>query len=75
MRDVLEELSEEIWGEPNSSNLFNDMANAKYNSVNYEMLSKFALLEYKSKDIHEIFYNMHFFLDRNYLKNRFTNNI
>ena len=50
-----------------------DFANTK--SVNYEMLSKFALLEHKSKDIHEIFYNMHFFLDRNYLKNRFTNNI
>ena len=50
-----------------------DFANTK--SVNYEMLRKFALLEHKSKDIHEIFYNMHFSLDRNYLKNRFTNNI
>ena len=50
-----------------------DFANTK--SVNYEMLSKFVLLEHKSKDIHEIFYNIHFFLDRNYLKNRFTNNI
>ena len=36
MRDLLEELSEEIWGEKDYSKVFNDIARAKYNSGNYE---------------------------------------
>ena len=36
MRDILEELSQEIWGEPNDSKMYCDIANAKYESGNYE---------------------------------------
>ena len=36
MRDLVEELSQEIWGEPDYSKVFNDIAESKYNSGNYE---------------------------------------
>ena len=36
MRDLLEELSQEIWGEPNYSDMYSDIANAKCNKGNYE---------------------------------------
>ncbi len=36
MRDLFEELSEEIWGEPNYSKMYCDIANSKYESGNYE---------------------------------------
>ena len=36
MRDLLEELSQEIWGETDYSVVFTDIAEAKYNSGNYE---------------------------------------
>ena len=36
MRDLAEELSQEIWGEPDYSKVFNDIAESKYNSGNYE---------------------------------------
>ena len=36
MRDLLEELSEEIWGEPNYSKMYSDIAFAKYQMGNYD---------------------------------------
>ena len=36
MRDLAEELSQEIWGEPDYSKVFNDIAESKYNSGNCE---------------------------------------
>ena len=36
MRDLFEELSQEIWGEPNYSKMYCDIANSKYESGNYE---------------------------------------
>ena len=36
MRDLFEELSQEIWGKPNYSKMYCDIANSKYESGNYE---------------------------------------